>query len=103
MRCLHKTSFNALVEPQVPIADPHPIPCLDASDALAAHAWLPRTHGRRADLCVSGTRPAVSNTQGRSIFAKYFAGSIHYLLASVCLVYRLIWTGECGPTARRTL
>src|ERR1700681_4986485 len=87
MPSLHKTSGNALVEPRVSIEIHHSCPCPDAGDALAAHAWLPRPHGRRADLCISGVLEAPSTAHGRSLSAKHLAGSIHIVFASVCVVY----------------
>ncbi len=48
------------------------------ADALAADARLPRHHGRRADLCVSGVRETPSTARGRSVSAKHLAGSIHH-------------------------
>ncbi len=66
-------------------------PCSAAGDALAAHARLPRPHGRRADLRVSGIREAPSAAHGRSLSAKHLAGSIHVVFAPVCVVSSVCW------------
>src|ERR1700674_3638445 len=97
MPSLHKTSGNALIEPRVSSEIRHP--CPDACDALASHAWLPRPHRGRADLCISSVGEASSATHGRSLSAKHLAGSIHIVFASVCVVYRATGIGECGSTA----
>ncbi len=69
----------------------HPLRCPDAGDALAAHAWLSRPHGRRADLCVSGAGEAASAARDRPLSAEHLAGSIHVVFASVCVVHRVYW------------
>src|ERR1700719_4736053 len=94
MVSLHKTSGNALVEPRISIEIRRPFPCAVAGDALVGSTWLPRPHGRRADLRVPGNRETSPSARGRSLSAKHLAGSIHIVLATVCVVRRFIRVGE---------
>ena len=54
---------------------------LDAGDALVGSTWLPRTHGRWPDLCISSIRKAPFGARGRSVPTAHLAGSIQIFRA----------------------
>src|ERR1700677_4671157 len=99
MRCLHKTSCNALVGPWTPIEDRHLIPDPHAGSTMAARARLPRSHGRRPDLRVPGVCRNPSAADDRSLSAEHLAGSIHDFLANVRVVYSAVGPGDRSSTA----
>src|SRR5580692_6917567 len=96
---LHKTPANAFFKRRTSAENCTPLPCPAATAALVGSSRLPRHHGRRTDLCFSSVRETPYTASGRSLPAKYFAGSIHIVLTPVFAVHRFTGVGECGSAA----